>query len=392
MKFLKTLYKNCSYIILGTCIIGNSIAFMPSKSIIYGLAITCIFIYLLINAQKQSHKFKFYLFFIVALILSNIYNLSFDPRFFYFLFLILVCSPFFSSRCNLIFKIRFLYVFFYLIIFLTVVNLICFLIGINMYQVLNEEKANIFDFSGIMMHPMWLGAFSGLSTVISFYFFLSNKNINIKLIYVGLTLISVFVTVLSASRISLFSSLLVVCFLLFQFEIRRIYLIRYVILIILLSIISYPIFLSNSSRLQLKIENQKDVGKNSRQKLFQDRISEIMESPILGVGFATHLIRGRQVSGTMESGSGWLSVASQTGIIGFSCIIFIIRKTIKRISYLNRNKSIFIFYGVFIFLCLHSLAEGYILTSGYYLCFLFWLLLDVLVQHDSYNNSFKRTN
>lgn len=135
----------------------------------------------------------------------------------------------------------------------------------------------------------------------------------------------------------------------------------------------------------MKIDAQKDRGVNSRQKIWDDRISEFEYSPIWGVGFATQLSDGESITGRMESGSGWLSVISQTGLLGFFSLLVIIKRAIKRWTYIKQNRNLFLFYGVFMYLCIHSIAEGYILTAGYYLCFLFWLVLDVLVQYDTYN-------
>lgn len=386
MNFYKLLLDNRIYIILSICIIASTIALIPGGTILYSLGIIYIFIYLFSNIKKKrNNNFVFYLFFILATFLSNVLNLVFDIRYFNFLFLLFVCCPLLPSSKNLIFKIKLLYVLFYVVIFFTIVNLYCYYAGINLAQILYKDQASINDFSGIMVHPMWLSAFAGLSTVVSFYFFLSSNKKNEKILYLVFMLISIFVTVLGASRIALISSFIVILLMLFLYERNKKNILKYIFLLVILGGISYPLYLKNASRMQMKIDAQKDRGVNSRQKIWDDRISEFEYSPIWGVGFATQLSDGESITGRMESGSGWLSVISQTGLLGFFSLLVIIKRAIKRWTYIKQNRNLFLFYGVFMYLCIHSIAEGYILTAGYYLCFLFWLVLDVLVQYDTYN-------
>lgn len=386
MTFFKLLENNLTYIILSFCIIASTLAIMPGGTLLYGAGVFYIFVYLLQNFKNRTNDFKFYLFFLLAILLSNIFNLVFDIRYFNFLFLIFVCSPLLPSSKNIFFKMRLLTVLFYVVIFFTVVNLCCYYAGINMAQELYKDIANDNDFSGIMVHPMWLSAFSGLSTVVAFYFFLSTEKIMPKFGFLLLVLISILVTILGASRTALFASFIVLAIILFLYESRRKVIANYILSIAIISIVSYPIFINNSKRIQMKIDTQKERGVSSRDQIWEDRISEFEDSPIVGVGFATLLDKnGNQITGKLESGSGWLSVLSQTGLMGFLGLIIIIRKAIPKWKYIKQNKDLSLYYGVFIYLCIHSIAEGYILTAGYYLCFLFWLVLDVLVEYRSYS-------
>lgn len=365
-------------------ILVNAIAFIPFKDYMYGISIAFFFYYLISNSKRRVVSFNFYLFFIFSVVLSNILNQTFDSRFFNFLFLISVCSSFFYSLKNLVFKIRFMEIFFHSTIFLTAVNLICFYFGINMYQQLAEDSANALDFSGIMIHPMWLSALSGISTVVSFYYFLSKSDLKLKFLYFIFTFVSILVTVIGASRISLISSLLVVLLMLFFFEKKKLNVLYYLLAIAFLGLVSFPTLNKNSTRLRGKMEYQKDTGENSRNHLWDTRLNEFVDSPIFGVGFSAQLINGRSVTGRTESGSGWLSILSQTGFVGFLCVLMILYQSLKIYVLKGFNKGIYIYISVLVFLCMHSIAEGYILTSGYYLCFIFWLIIDILNQYNSF--------
>ena len=86
--------------------------------------------------------------------------------------------------------------------------------------------------------------------------------------------------------------------------------------------------------------------------------------------------------GRMESGSGWLSILSQTGLLGFFVMAVIIFKIIQRIRRsISFHGQFQLLSAIWIYLLLHSCFEGYILTPGYYLCVLFWGILGLLYSY-----------
>lgn len=72
----------------------------------------------------------------------------------------------------------------------------------------------------------------------------------------------------------------------------------------------------------------------------------------------------------MESGGGWISILSQTGILGLTIILIITLRIFRRIMVIRRKK--FLYYMLPFYVFMHSLFfEGYIYTPGYNLCLLF---------------------
>ena len=86
----------------------------------------------------------------------------------------------------------------------------------------------------------------------------------------------------------------------------------------------------------------------------------------------------------MESGSGWLSILFQTGIAGFVIICTLLLKTRKVFPYIFNDYKLLLFFCSFLYLCLNSIFEGYLLTVGYYPCILFWTLLGFLHLYPYY--------
>lgn len=134
-----------------------------------------------------------------------------------------------------------------------------------------------------------------------------------------------------------------------------------------------------------KFERQAEYGVNSRASLFSNRLLDFEDSPILGVGFAVGYRGGVKQIGRMESGSGWFSIVCQTGLVGLFIVLYILYKALKRnIKRVKHDDYLKLIVPVFVFLCAHSFFEGYILTSGYYLCILFWGILGILAVYPKY--------
>ena len=104
------------------------------------------------------------------------------------------------------------------------------------------------------------------------------------------------------------------------------------------------------------------------------------------IGHTYAYINNEKVVGRIESGSGWLSILFQMGLLGAISILYIILGTIKtfKISRKSKDKKLILYESVFVFLCAHSCFEGYILTPGYYPCILFWTILGYLTAYPKF--------
>ena len=115
------------------------------------------------------------------------------------------------------------------------------------------------------------------------------------------------------------------------------------VIIAIFVVVFLPVYLAGASRMQNKFaESQGKYG--SRTELFTSGLSHFEESPLLGHGFAIgYNEKGEKVVGRMESGSGWLSILLQTGIVGFIIVCILILKVRKTFPYmLNDDKLLII--------------------------------------------------
>ena len=192
-----------------------------------------------------------------------------------------------------------------------------------------------------------------------------------------LLVLSLFTGVSAASRSALLASIVGCVFILYIRSSSKIVFIKRMIIVVFLALACIPYF--DSERMSNKMEAQMASKETSRDFLWKERFEEIEDSPFFGVGFATSGTQNKIV-GRMETGSGWLTVMSQTGLLGFIFLCLILKSAIirKRKSY--REGYLLLYSAEFLFLCIHSFFEGYLYTPGYNLCFLFWLLLGVIIS------------
>ena len=118
---------------------------------------------------------------------------------------------------------------------------------------------------------------------------------------------------------------------------------------------------------------------SSRDQLWSNRITEISEAPLFGVGFGqvdTKNINDFNESGNIELGSSWLGVVSMTGILSSSVLGLILFNALTR-----RLKSRQ--YPLLLFFVIHMIFEGYIISLGNSLALLFWMTLSVTLFRDS---------
>lgn len=101
---------------------------------------------------------------------------------------------------------------------------------------------------------------------------------------------------------------------------------------------------------------------------FEEGFRHLQDSPFIGSGFATAwYANDKLILGRLESGSGWLSVLFQLGILGMIVMLAILMKIKRVFRYVNEDGTLQLFVICMLFICLHSCFEGYLLTIGYYI-------------------------
>lgn len=132
------------------------------------------------------------------------------------------------------------------------------------------------------------------------------------------------------------------------------------------------------------IEKNDDDYMASRRQLWHERGEEIKEYRFFGVGFAcvdlestssyistqgNHNYNLELNQGKIEPGSSWMYVLSATGIVGFLLLLMIVLRSILH-AVCARHVLI---AALLVFFTVHMLAEGYVISAGAMLSFIFWL-------------------
>lgn len=388
----KGIKANFVFLLLAFTLVSSAIVYIPHREFSYYAGILYLFIFSVKNHSSGLKKGGLFILFILTSIMSSVTNWVFDIRLLAFILVLTACTPILMSQKIFIFREK--YIFYCLMIFplLSVAAMYCYLAGINAFVNIEKTTHGYFlDFSAFFPHPMWLGAAIGISNVVFLWLVLNEKNRIIKYILMIFLLSSIYLSVVAASRSAFIASLLAMSILIIikLHNLKKIALAGSIITI--LTIVLLPIYIDGSERMMKKFENSKgEYG--SRTEIFENGFKHWRDNMMFGTGFAvSYREGGRKIIGKMESGSGWLSILFQTGILGIvvmCCILFHLRKIGAHIFY---DEKLQLFMCSFLFLCFHSGFEGYILTVGYYPCILFWSLLGYLYIYPStYHFSLKR--
>ena len=327
-------------------------------------------------SRTESFNAPVFLLLVLVLFVSTVATWAFSARFFVFLFVIVVASGMLYSDDNLSFRCRVLSAVFNCMFVANIMNIFAYFAGVNYY----EGKYIGFQdyFSGYTPHPMWLAVVSGVANVVNVHKFLQTDSKWLRAGLVGLFLLTLFLQFTAGSRSGLMATGVGVVVYLKSRLGNMSKVVTYVVVGGLLVYALLPMLMSDASLFQNKVDTQ-DVDDNSRTELWAARISEFRSSPIFGIGFARGYVDGELVEGRLETGSGWLAVLSQTGLFAFICIAAMAVSIFRSIGtkWLPEKE---LFFAVFVFLCVHSVFEGYLYTSFYMPCLLFWMLTGTLLQ------------
>lgn len=378
-------------IFLSLCLFSNLYPDLP-KFLYYVLWLVFIYAISKFKTHDAGKRSRLAYGLIGLIIISTIINVAiFDYRW------IMMCVILFITLCKtsyrfFLFKEKFLFISLFGYAITGLLNNYAHIKNIN-YELRSWMHAGqefTIDFSGFTCHPMWLSAACGIGLIFLAYWMnlLWNQG---KKFYSLLILPLMFLTLQtlvwggsrSALGISIGTSLLLVW--LSNKNIGKTFII-FGAFAIMASIIT-PIILEDSERMQTKkggFSLVDENGENSRTELWNARIKEFSTSPIWGIGFGVTGTGVDAKSGRAETGSGWLTVLSQTGLVGFILSVLLLKRAILPLKLLRNNPKMALYTALLAFLSLHTLFEAYIFQSGWYLCFVFWLTISILDDYRRY--------
>lgn len=240
------------------------------------------------------------------------------------------------------------------------------------------------EFSGFASYAMWTSCAGAMSTLffVSMAFRRSLQNKILKIICYAMILVSLYITMISASRSAFFLSL-ACSLLIIKMQSRKVTtLMRNLIIIGCTALCFAPVLIDNAdAMLNKKNGLEITVENTSRDALWAQRMEEFQSSPILGVGFAAHGVGDNKQVGRNESGGSFISVLAQAGIIGFIIVILIWIAAIMMPKKIGNNPDLILIYASFVFMSIHSIIEGYMFQAGWYMCLVIWLSVGVMIEH-----------
>lgn len=349
---------------------------------VYYGSFAVLFIWLLVRGRRQTLTWL-YLPFILAVFCSlgmNEIPSLFRPGTRAVAFLALACTvgPFFRNTLFDRFR-RVLFIRTYTVLrWLVILSFLGYLSGLPYFL---DWTGN---FCGLFNHSMLLGPLSGLIVLYSFYRMYAADNLFSKQLEGGLLFLSALVLILSGSRSALGACLVgVVFFHCKLYRLRPMLLLRVGLVSLLFLAATSTIWWSYTERLRDKMEYGEEQGSvtASRDDIWRDRLAEFKAYPFFGVGFSSYnleISRGmfNKESGTVEPGSSWLFLLSSMGLMGCCSFLWPVSKQAIALFRMDTNPLNAAFLGSTLFLFLaHMFFEGYVVSSGAYLCFFLWLTL-----------------
>lgn len=373
-------------LLMAMMVIASVFATISLGQITYFVAMGVTFVYCVYKNQRFEVIFTLLLaWMLFGMLMNNVFPIQFA----YFVLMIACASPMFSSYEVFVFRTRLLYALCMILPVVTLLNLYAYQTGVNMYiEIMTLERVAAYNFSGYLHHPMWLAAINGMSNVTLLYLFYKQKESNwwIKGGIVVLLVLSLYLSVVAASRAALASSLLAMGVMVYFESKTSGKLVRSIVVIGLLAYLLVPFITRDSTAMQTKIDAENRGEGSSRDMAWGQRIDEFKESPIWGIGFATaHSLEGWKYTGKVETGSGWLAILSQTGLVGALFFLIFFRRAAITVAEIKEEGGLLILFScIFIYLCAHSVFEGYIYTAGYCPCMFFWLTLSFFYEYNKY--------
>lgn len=331
---------------------------------------------------------RLFIWFIAALWVASILGAGISDRLIVFSMVIFVCRPVESEEWHL-YKLKLLKNIFGGFAIATIANFYAKLIGINMIGTAeaiayHAKYGRETEFSGFSAYAMWTSCAAALSTLFFVNYVFSNRaNLGrMKYVCFVMILISLYITMISASRSAFFLSLACSALIMYLYsEGRAGKIAKYIVITGVLATFIGPFLMDNASAMLAKKNGLEITTKNtSRDVLWSERVAEFESSPITGIGFAAHGVGQNCKIERFESGGSYISILAQTGILGVTFFVLIWLSSIVFPKHVPRHPTIVLLYAFFAYFTVHCILEGYMIQPGWYLCLIVWLVLGVIVE------------
>lgn len=326
--------------------------------------------------------------FIAFLWFTTIVGNALNFRLVIFTFIFYICTPRGSWEWHL-YKQKLLFNIFLGFGLATLANFYAKLNGINLIKTDEYMVATgrVAEFSGFASYAMWTSCAAAISTIFftSMAFRDDLRNKWLKWCCYAMILISLYITMIAASRAAFFLSLACSALIIRMQAKEMITLFRNIFIVGVTAVAFAPVLIDNSNAMLHKKNGLEITTKNtSRDELWGQRMAEFRSSPIIGIGFSAHGVGANKVVGRNESGGSFISVLSQAGVIGIIFIVLIWAAAIMLPSKVREDPNLILVYTSFVFFSIHCIIEGYMFQAGWYLCLVIWIVIGVIIEYKEY--------
>lgn len=381
--------KKNIYIFLVLCFaFANSVfAFGGSFSQILALVIVLLMV---LSKGIEKLSFATLLFFcccIISIITNNIPDFFKPwPRLAQYLLILLAVSPLIGGYLIDVFRFK----------VLECVTLALSLVALGSfgYYMMGMGWTTV-GYFGLAQHPNFLGFFGMISNITLWALFFMYEERKKKIIILALLVASLIVTMLSAARICLAATIVGMLVLVyFRYKGRLGKLLKVLVLTGGIAAAAFPVYQPYLDGIMYKQNASEDAesATSSRDALWATRVEEIHRSPITGVGCFSvdtsiqddekHYNPYNQITGTVELGSTYLGVMSQTGILGFVFFALILLTAVYKCWSATRQTDSMVpiwLFALFGAIAIHMIVEGYATHAGSMQCVFLWLLLSCMM-------------
>ena len=255
-------------------------------------------------------------------------------------------------------------------------------------------------FTGLFTHHMLLAPIAAI-TFINALSRLLHTNLKGKFttiqkitipFYVLVSLSALLMVIVAGSRAAMLATLFAIILLFWQLRSNPRKLISMIVGLITIVascwIFTDKLFATATRKFNVAIEHNSLTY--SRDELWQARWQEFKDSPIIGIGFAhsTHFSptwdREKTIGADVsEPGSSWLSILSNTGILGLAIFVWFNLRQVVRMIKKKKDSKTMLFFSLWLLLIVHGFFEGWALYAGSLTFFFYWIIMS---QIHNYNN------
>lgn len=302
------------------------------------------------------------------------------PRYVFFAALLMNVSPLLQSKKLRLQREHIFQFMMWACVFIGVGSFFARFLGIN-FMIISDADY-IFQtgaFGGLTTQSMMLGPIAGIAAC----YLTSKAMVSKRKMNWAWVVLALFAVLFSASRSALMAAIAGVIITAYRQSGSTNKFLQVGIVAFVISASTYSLWEGALSGVVEKNKTTSGLNFDSRQSLWEGRLVEFKDHPVLGIGFCASSINDTLSvdlsSGRVETGSSWLMIFSMLGLIG-ACLLFPIFFKAFSAVFKRRDDLSFVLCGVLTLFFVHMFAEGYVFAGGSFLAFMLWLTVGVAMD------------